>query len=216
MMLLRRLPISPTGWLVYIGLIVVFCLVAWFLATRRRQGLERVAREMGFSFHPKATTLGSAPYLRLPLLKQSTDLSNALVGSVATGEAVLLDCQIGTGKSSHTVTVACLRLAGKQLPAFQMRPESIFHKIGSAFGYQDIDFSENETFSKSYLLRGEDEAAVRGLFHPGRLAFFEQHKDWVVEGAGEWLAIHKQWTAIGPSKMRGFVEEVTQVATAFS
>jgi hypothetical protein len=212
---LRRGPDSPEEWLIFIGIIVVVILGSYLLARQRQKGLERVAQEMGFSFDAEGKDVGSEGFQNLPLLMKNTGLSNVMRGTVGSGEAVVLDCQIGSGKSTHTQTVACLRLTGKQLPGFEMRPENIFHKIGSAFGYKDIDFQENEVFSKSYLLRGEDETAIRALFHPGRLTFFEQHKGWCVEGASEWLAIYKSGKTIGPSKMRGFMEEATQVASAF-
>lgn len=215
MLWLRRGPDSPQEWLIFIGIIVVVLLVTSYLAKRRRQGLERAAQEMGFSFEAEGINLASEGFLGLPLLKRNTGLSNVLRGSVTSGEAVVLDCQIGSGKSAQTQTVACLRLPGMQLPEFELRPENIFHKIGAAFGYKDIDFEGNEGFSKSYLLRGPDEAAVRALFHPGLLAFFEQRTGWSVEGAGEWLAVYKQAKSIAPSKIRESLEEATQVATAF-
>ncbi len=221
MLLLQSLVSADAVGLVVAGIFVVLILAPFFQAKLRRRSLERVAREIGFSFHATTANLGPKPYLSLPLLKESDGLSNILVGSVATGEVVVLDCKIGSGRSTYTLTVACLRLAGKQLPAFEMRPEKIFDKIGSVLGYRDIDFRENESFSRSYLLRGTDEAAVRELFHTGRLTFFEQHKGWIIEGKREWLGIYKQRKPFGqsnlirPSKMRGFVEEVTQVATAF-
>jgi hypothetical protein len=56
---------------------------------------------------------------------------------------------------------------------------------------------------------------VRELFHSGRLTFFEGQKGWSVEGAGEWLAVYKQATAIAPGKVRTFLEETGQVVSAF-
>lgn len=212
---LRRLPDTLDGWMIFVAVFLAFIVGAYLLARRRQKGLERVAQEMGFSFDADGESAQSGDFHSLPLLSMNTGLSNVMRGSMGTGEAVVLDCQIGSGKSSRTQTVACLRLAEKQFPGFEMQPENIFHKIGSVFGYKDIDFEGNEEFSKSYLLRGEDETAIRMLFHPGRLTFFEQHKGWCVEGAGEWLAIYKSGNVIGASKMRTFIEEATEVAHAF-
>jgi hypothetical protein len=206
---------APPAILIFIVIFVVVMLLAFYLPRRRRKAMEDAAREMGFSYQANATSLGPAAYLSLPLLSRNTALSNVLQGGVSTGEAVVLDCQIGIGKSAQTQTVACFRLSGKELPAFEMRPENMLHKIGALFGYQDINFDQNEAFSKSYLLRGADESAVRLLFHSGRLSFFEEHKGWAVEGEGEWLAIYKIARTISPSKLRQSVEEATQVATAF-
>ncbi|MEC9473853.1 MAG: hypothetical protein VX584_04130, partial [Actinomycetota bacterium] len=63
-----------------------------------------------------------------------------------------------------------------QLPTFVIRPENLFHKIGSTFGYQDIDFDAHPTFSKRYLLRGPDEEAIRNTFTDEFLSSYERHK----------------------------------------
>src|SRR5687768_9236876 len=43
------------------------------------------------------------------------------------------------------------------LPHFVMVPEKWYHRVGTYFGMQDIDFVEYPSFSKRYLLRGDDE-----------------------------------------------------------
>jgi len=203
------------SWVIFVGVAVAVVLLNLYLAKRRRQGLEQAGLAMGFMFDAGATTVTGAPFLSLPLLSQQTKLSNALRGAVGSGEAVLLDVQIGSGKQARTQTVACFRLAGKRWPRFEMRPENLFDKIGSRFGQQDIDFEASPEFSKRYLLRGKDEPAVRALFHPGVLMFFEQHNGWCVEGEGEWLAVYRAVQIVGPGNLRTFLEEATQVATAF-
>ena len=202
-------------WLVFVGVAATVILLNLYFAKRRRQGLERAAQEMGFVFDAEATSVAGQPFLSLPLLSHQTKLSNVLRGAVGSGEAVVLDVQIGSGKQARTQTVACFRLAGKRLPAFEMRPENLFDKIGSRFGQQDIDFETNPEFSKSYLLRGKDEPSVRALFHPGLLMFFEQHKGWCVEGEGEWLGVYRAVQIVAPGNLRTFLDEATQVATAF-
>jgi hypothetical protein len=62
------------------------------------------------------------------------------------------------------------------LPEFELRSENMFHKIGKAFGCQDINFESHPEFSKRYLLRGADEEAVRTFFTP------EMRVAWVSRG----------------------------------
>jgi hypothetical protein len=121
----------------------------------------------------------------------------------------------GSGKGATWRTVAIYRLARKRLPVFELRPEHFLDKLGSAFGYKDINFESNPEFSKSYKLQGADEPAVRELFHSGRLTFFEQQKGWSVDGAGEWLAVYRQVTSVSPAKLRTFLEETGRVVAAF-
>lgn len=203
------------GWVAFIGVAVAVVLLNLYALKRRRQGLERAGLEMGFVFDAEAATVAGQPFLSLPLLTHQTKLSNVLRGAVGSGEAVLLDVRVGSGKQARTQTVACIRLAGKRLPRFEMRPENVLDRIGTLFGMKDIDFEMNPVFSKSYLLRGAEEPAVRALFHPGLLMFFEQHKGWCVEGEGEWLGVYRAVQIVSPAKLRTFLEEATQVATAF-
>jgi len=73
---------------------------------------------------------------------------------------------ISTGKSSHTFrqTVYFRYSKALALPHFIMVPEKWYHRIGTYFGMQDIDFVEYPTFSQNYLLRGEDEDYIRYHF----------------------------------------------------
>ncbi len=203
------------SWVIFIGVAVAVVLLNLYALKRRRQGLERAGLEMGFVFDAEATAVAGQPFLSLPLLTHQTKLSNVLRGAVGSGEAVLLDVRVGSGKQARTQTVACFRLAGKRLPRFEMRPENVLDRIGTMFGMKDIDFEMNPVFSKSYLLRGTDEAAVRALFHPGLLMFFEQHKGWCVEGEDEWLGVYRSVQIVSPGRLRSFLEEAAQVATAF-
>ena len=210
--------LKEDGGLTFLISIVFFVVVLAFILTmrgRRRRGLERAAQEMGFSFEAKPASLETEGFLELPLLKRNTGLSNLLRGSTGMGEVVVVDVRTGSGKQASYRTAALYRLARKRLPVFELRPEHIFDKIGAAFGYKDINFESNPEFSKAYKLQGTDEAAVRELFHSGRLTFFEQQKGWSVEGAGEWLAVYRQVTSVAPGKLRSFLEETGRVAAGF-
>ena len=55
---------------------------------------------------------------------------------------------VGGGRSSHTYnqTVAYIKDMKVSLPFFTLGPENFFHKVGSVFGYKDIDFSSHPLF----------------------------------------------------------------------
>jgi hypothetical protein len=65
-------------------------------------------------------------------------------------------------------------------------------KLAAAFGQKDIDFPEYPTFSKKYLLRGQDEAAIRNFFTRDIVAFFEQERGWNVEVQGGQLFAYRE------------------------
>ena len=92
------------------------------------------------------------------------------------------------------------------LPSFELRPEHMFHKIGQALGYQDIDFDSHPTFSKQFLLRGPNEAAIRDFFTPELLEFFESHPGVSVEAAGDRMIFYRASKRIKPEDVRSFME----------
>jgi hypothetical protein len=116
-------------------------------------------------------------------------------------------------------TVIWFRSPQLSLPSFVMRPEHVVHKIGSAFGYQDIDFDSNRTaadFSKKYLLRGADEHAIRSLFKNDVLDFFATHPGKpVLEGRGDRLILYRPGQLIRPENISVFLEEGLEVFRLF-
>jgi hypothetical protein len=56
-------------------------------------------------------------------------------------------------------------------------------------------------FSRSYLLRGEDEAKIRLRFHPRFLSFLEQHPPCCAEGSGPQLIVWRDDQQVSPEKM---------------
>ena len=123
----------------------------------------------------------------------------------------------GSGKNSTTSkqTVIYFRSPTLDLPHFAVRPEGIFHKIGGAFGYQDIDFQAHPQFSQMYLLRGNDEPRIRELFGEERIAFFESHPKISVEGADNQLVFYRRRKRSKPEGVRQFMDEGFRVFTLF-
>jgi len=82
--------------------------------------------------------------------------------------------------------VVILQSPHLNLPAFSLAPEhgKMMIKMAEMLGLKDIDFESYPQFSKRFLLRASDEAAVRHRFHHGVLTFFEQHQGIAAEGVG--------------------------------
>jgi len=133
-------------------------------------------------------------------------------------EIVLFDYQYtrGGGKSSSTYRQSVFYAYHEDLhlPRFRLHPENaFFHGIAKAFGMQDINFESHPKFSRSYLLRGQDEAQVRLRFHPGILSFLEQHPNHCAEGAGAHLILWQNNRQVNPEGMAEWMrlgEELTQ------
>ena len=131
----------------------------------------------------------------------------------------MFGCRYVTGGGKHTrvirQTVIYFRSPQLHLPEFALRPENLFHKMGAAFGYQNIDFDSHRKFPKKYLLRGNDEQKVREVFTHELLAFFEAEEGISAEGSGDQLIFCRGGERISPEDVRPFMEEGLQVFRLF-
>ena len=145
----------------------------------------------------------------------SRHVKNAMTGRSGTDQVWVFDYQYttGGGKESHTwnQTIALYPGGGRNLPDFVLAPENVFHKIGQAFGYQDIDFDSNPTFSSRYLLRGPDEAAIRAVFRPEALAFFESQPSWTVQVKAGHVAVYRAGKRAKPEDLPTFAEQTRSI-----
>jgi len=123
----------------------------------------------------------------------------------------------GSGKNSHMwrQTVILFQSSQLQLPSFVLRPENVFHKIGSTFGYQDINFDSYPIFSKQYLLRGADEKAIRKIFKNKVLGYYDEHKSLSTEGDGDKLLFYRHSKRVSPQNIKIFQKEGFEVLKLF-
>jgi hypothetical protein len=206
------------GALAMTGGILYFAFVA---EQKRSAALADVAVRIGLTFEPKVAEERLAALGPFHLFKRGHRRigRNLMTGKVDAGPVILLDYQytIGGGKNSHTYqqTVAIfLEVAG--LPEFTLAPEHVWQKIGSLFGYQDINFETSEEFSKHYLLRGPDESAIRAAFGAEALGFFAQTRGWSVEAAASALAVYRGSKRVKPEEIQPFLAETAAVRRALS
>ena len=163
---------------------------------KRRQGLEEFARYQGFTYQKKADPVANPGNLKLFGKGRMPKVKNRISGSRSGIQYEIFDYQYteggGQNSATHRQTVALAVSQGLAIPRFYLAPENIFHKIGKKFGMQDINFDHFPEFSEYYLLKGDEEAAVRKLFTPGVLDFFQGNKmKQSLEGEGNRLIFYR-------------------------
>jgi hypothetical protein len=130
----------------------------------------------------------------------------------------------GGGKSSqtHRCAVMLWEAESKVLPRFSLVPEGFLQRLGQRLGTQDIDFAEDEEFSRATQLQGDDEAAVRALFTPERRRFFAgatvagvPRFDCHVAGAGQRLVWWREARLPAADDLDAFLAEGDAVRRAF-
>ena len=97
-----------------------------------------------------------------------------------------------------------VRSPGLRLPRFEVWPNML---LGGARG---INFETHPRFSRMYLLRSKDTAAIRALFGEELLAFLEHKPGTCVQGNGEQLVIY--WRErIKPEEVEQFIQEGLEI-----
>ena len=202
-------------------LVGFLCFIFWRMGKKRTEQFALISAELKLNFFPKGSTSLFERLKPFHLFSKgrSRKIKNLMEGEANKVELAIFDYQYttGGGENSHTYRQSILffRSPKLNLPDFSLRPENVFHKIGSAFGDKDIDFETHPLFSKSYLLRGDNEAAIRGLFNNELLNFIESQQKISIEGSGDQLVFYRHKKRVKPEEVEEFMEEGFKVFELF-
>jgi hypothetical protein len=214
----------PPALVFFVGLLIaitVGVIVIWRKEKERTEALRRVAALAGLTFTPTADVaeLRSLGDVQLFARGHSKRVTNLMTGRLGDRQMAVFDYQftVGSGKGRHTTTqtVVVLPSAKGSLPDLQMAPENPLTRIAEAFGYQDIDIESAPEFSRRYILRGADEAAVRAALHPSATSYFAGHEGWSVEVQSGTVGIYRADWRPKPEDVRTFIEDACAAASSF-
>ncbi len=201
---------------IILGVALVIGTVALFGARARKKrtaALQAVAESLGLPFLAAGDSSIACELAAFQLFSRGrrqrvTNLIRAETEDIRTA---IFDYQytIGSGKSKQTIhqTVVSLQAIDLALPDFSLRPENLLHKIGGWFGYADIDFADHPVFSRAFLLRGSNEQAIRRLFAPGVLEYFEQRKGLYVEARGSRFIYYRPRKRVKPGEVQAWLND---------
>jgi hypothetical protein len=188
---------------------------------KRTVDLQAVASDIGLEF---STARDEQLLERLQIFAlfnkgHSRKMKNVLQAADEHANLSVFDYQYTAGGGQHQHThrhsVIAVESDSLGLPKFSLRPENLFHKIGEAMGVQDIDFENHPGFSESFVLKGEDETAIRGFFDADLLDFFAQRKGTCIESApGVFIYLHGGRKR--PEQMREFITSGYMVYSTFA
>jgi len=154
-------------FLAFVALFVFLFIYQRKKERERTQALQAIAAQHGWNFLAEAPLNMIAGLENFTLFNSghSKQIKNFMYGEASGIKAAVFDYfyVTGSGKSRHihSQTVVYLEPPNLRVPYFSLRPENFMHKFISALGYQDIDFGQRPAFSEQYLLRGQDEPAIR-------------------------------------------------------
>ncbi|MGI8734761.1 MAG: hypothetical protein ACR2LM_15820 [Pyrinomonadaceae bacterium] len=207
---------------VIVAVVVLFRRYARKLEMERTLGLKSSATLLGWQF-TEEVPLDYFPNLFSFVLFSEGDskqIKNLMTGERNGVKAALFDYKytVGHGKHRHThyQSVAYFEPRNLSLPYFAIRPESFLHKVITALGYQDIDFSNRPTFSSQYLLRGTGEMAIRNTFSDDLFAFYEANPGTSTDGGGNQLFIFRPGYRTPPHEAQSFIEVAARLQSIYS
>ena len=197
---------------------VSLAVVSYRRAKKRQQDLAAAATRWQLGFEAQPSAQARRVLEGLPLFAQGRQktASNRLFGDMEGLGLELFDYTYVTGSGKHRHThvqsVVGVRISGARLPAFVLSPEGVFDKLAAVFGAKDIDFISHPEFSRRFLLRGDDEEAVRRIFGPSALAWFERNLGLCVEGAGGVIIVYRTGRLRAVDEIRIALHEGLEVA----
>lgn len=169
--------------------------------------LEEAGRAVHFTLLPAPPRDLLAALAALPLVGggKRGHLTNVLRRIEDGAVLTVADRTGGRRRDAHAETLVVYESPRLAVAPFALRPESALDRISETFGSQDIDFAGHPDFSARYLLRGDDEAAVRRAFTDDVLRALEHHPLCVLAGNGGRLAYLEPNYPVWPGALDAFV-----------
>ena len=195
----------------FFALVIVVVLYNVKKEKDRTQQLQLLASQLGWNFAAAAPLSVIDRFYQFALFNQgdNKEIRNFMSGEASGAKAAVFDYAyvVGSGKNrqTHRLSVLYLEPADLNLPYFSLRPETFLYSIISALGYQDIDFAQRPEFSNQYILRGQDEPAIRRAFNDGVLGFYESHPQTCTDGGGNQLFVFRSDYRFQPQEIQSYL-----------
>jgi hypothetical protein len=210
------------SFIVYaILLLIIGASVTFYLDKKRISGLRKFARKHGLAFEQKPRKIGAGDF---DLWKKGyrNTFSNLVKIQKDNISWKFFDFTSDTrsggssGGRAYTQTIARAKIPKAKFPKFCLKTEHFFHKLGQLMGMKDIDFDMYPQFSKEYVLGGQDENAVRSLFTPSRIQFFENNKlKGILEGNANVLIYYRLHKKISDEEAISFSSQAERIIKVF-
>jgi hypothetical protein len=177
-------------WVLVPTLVVGGLIWTAYQERKRKEALESLADELGMSFSETLTShdLGTLQGFPLGQRGQSQKSSNVMTADSGELRMVVFDYAytVGGGKNKqrHSQSVVLINSPDLGLPYFSLTPETFLDRMADLFGYRDIDFEDDDDFSRRYCLKGADEEAIRQFFTRERRSRLMKWPTLTMEAAG--------------------------------
>lgn len=168
-------------WPILLVLLLVPVLIAWgvYRASQRRKELGQWAARRGWRFSRERDRSLDDRYPEFDCLRRGSNRFgyNFVIGQSERRRVACFDyrytTQSGSGKhrssTNHTFSAVIVR-ATVPLKPLTIRREHLFDKLGSFFGFDDIDF-ESAEFSRRFCVKSPDRKWAYDVLHARAIEF---------------------------------------------
>ena len=196
----------------FIPIVLLFVLVLAVLAyfshqanKKRLAAIRSVATSLGWQFTEERDYDHDQRFQQFSLFQRGSSryayntLSGSLETSLGKHPAQMGDYHYTTrstdskGKSKtthhrHSYLLVEIPLAG--VPSLTIRPEHFFDRVGSFFGFDDIDF-ESAEFSDKFHVKSQDKRFAYDLIHPRMMEFLMERRGPTIDMQRGYLCVQE-------------------------
>ena len=198
--------------------------LAWLMEKKRTEAMTAYAQAHGYVFEGNSPEL-IAQLAGFKLFNQgrARTAKNLMRGAKDPGALRICDYQFTTGSGKHQQvhqqTIVVLSTPGRVAPHFFLRRQrALFDALGKVFGGQDINFEDDPTFSKAYVLQTNgDEQQLRGFMSAGLRDTLSKmaDKNLMMEVDGDTLILH-QGKRLKPDQLDSLVADAINIRRQWS
>jgi len=180
-------------------LIIGGFVLSWWVNKKRREAMQAIALQLGFTFSPDKDRSLADAYGFLDHLDDGSDryAFNILQGTASNGSSVKIfdyhyetystDSKGNRSTNHHYLSIFTLTLP-QSFPELNITPEGFFSKIGQALGFDDIDFESLE-FSKRYEVKSHDKKFAYDFCNAQMIDYLLNQQNLIIEVEHNVLAI---------------------------
>ena len=184
---------------------------------RRTDALEMAAHDMGMAFEAKPSAVPGEGF-RLMTGGRQRRVRNLIRGTIEDLDVRLFDYAYttGSGKNSrtHRQSVVLLRMPRGGVPEFILTRETVFDRLGSALGYDDIDFDDDPEFSRRFKLKSDRETRAREVFDTELRRFMLTiDRSVSLEAKGSEVIVYRRSRRTRPAEIMPRLTEAFEIAT---
>ncbi len=214
---------EPFPILIFIGalvMIITLAIVGHIQEKKRREALQALAQQLGFSFHPDKDHGFASQYGFLNNMDSGSNryAYNIMQGNGHDGSpCTIFDYHYethstdskGRRKTHHHYYSIYSLILPKQFPEIEIKPEGFFAKLSQALGFDDIDFESME-FSKRYQVKSPDKKFAYDICNAQMINHLLRQRDLVIEIEHNVLALTFKGR-LNPSEIRTNLDQLLQI-----